>query len=94
MQISKTFTARHQVYLVGGKSQVSDDQVLVWKANVEQRFPVTEVLHPFGQRVADQRDSVAVVQLKELPGVGCWRSSQNQYYKDNDQRSREDWVRH
>ena len=61
-----------QRQFVGRPAEVVDDQLQLREAAVQQRFPVAEILHPLGQRVADEDDPVAVLQIERrgFGGVG------------------------
>jgi hypothetical protein len=52
---------------VARKAEVAHDQLVRRKPRVQSRLQPAVVLHPFGQRVADDRDAVAGLQL-ELEG--------------------------
>ena len=56
--------ARPQGQLVGRIAQVVDHQLELGEAGVQQRLEVAVILHPLGQRVADQDDPVALFELE------------------------------
>ena len=62
--------ARPQRQLVGRIAQVVHDQLELGEAGVEQRLKVPVILHPLGQRVADQDDPVPFVKF-ELAAVSA-----------------------
>ena len=63
--LTETCRAQPQVDLVAGKTEVADHQIVLGKASEERRLQPTIVLHPIGQRVADQAD------VRARPNVQC-----------------------
>ena len=57
--VGEVGTARSQIDLVGRPAQIADDQFFVRKAALQQSLEVSVVLHPLGQRVANDHDFVA-----------------------------------
>src|SRR5262249_34232982 len=67
--IFEALRPRPQHQLVSGPTKIADDEFEIGKAAVEQRLKIAEILHPLGERVADQDDVIALVQ-RELGLVG------------------------
>ena len=61
--------ARPERELVGRIAQVVDNQLELREAGVQQRLKMPVILHPLGQRVADQDDPVPFLKL-ELRRIG------------------------
>ena len=57
--------------LVGRPAEVVDDQLQLGEAAVEQGLEVAEILHPLGQRVADEDDVVPLVKFQLRLVVGA-----------------------
>ena len=54
--------SRLQANLVGRPGQVADHQLMLRISRVQQRLELAELLRSFEQRIADERNVVAVVQ--------------------------------
>ena len=68
---AEAFGAGTENDLIGGPGEVADDEVMLGEALMEERLPVvvTLKLHALGQRVADEADVVAGLELQRR-GVG------------------------
>ena len=69
------------------EDEIADDEFLLREACMQQRFPVPEILHPLGERVADQDDLVAGVQFETARrgGGGEGRCDEQQAGKQRSQ---------
>lgn len=61
---------------VAAVSQVAKHQVVLRIAGVNQRLEPARMLHPLGQRIADNADVIPLVQLKRRGGRGEGRKGQ------------------
>src|SRR4051812_6683923 len=90
--------AESQRDLVARIAQVAKDQVVLREASNQPRLEPAEILHPFGERVADEADVVAFLKLK-IGGDKDVRNEQTDegesdvFHSDQRQKSsRERWA--
>ena len=60
--------ARLQIDLVGRPGEVADDELVVGMSEVQEGFEMRKLLRAVEQRVADERDAVALFQLQRQGG--------------------------
>ena len=61
-------------HLVGRSGEVADDQILVGKTLMKERFKLPEEVHSFGGRVPHQRHPLAIEQLQRQAALGKGRA--------------------
>ena len=88
--ILKVGAPRPQVDLIGGPAEVPHTQAFVGKTEVQIGFKITIVLHPLGQRVADDDQLGAVAQFQHgrwlrCGGVGLCGSRPDERGEENQQ---------
>ena len=66
------------VHLVAAVAQVAEHQVVLRIASVNQRLEPTGMLHPLGQRVADQADVVSLAKFERRRSSGGLREARVQ----------------
>ena len=61
-----------QIHLIGRFTEISERELILRKTALNQRFQPPVMLHPLAQRVADEADVVALVELqrRSLRGYG------------------------
>ena len=76
IQAAKVQRPRHQRDFVRRPSHVADDELMLGKVAMQHGFKMAEMLHPFGQRVADENNAIALFQRELWHRVGSGRRGQ------------------
>jgi hypothetical protein len=52
------------INLVAGITEIPNDQFMAWEARLDERLQPPVMLHPLGQRIADDANVVSLLKLQ------------------------------